>query len=340
MIVLLLALIPGAGHAFLGRKFRAALYGFGCFGALGIGIVLAAAKQNSDFFYAGASIAAFVFAANLLDIVFTLLLPPEAGTSDIAEKKTVVLLTLIPGLGHLHMGLMNRGLTLLSSFFGLIGMVFFLVFVTGHSEFFVFLFLLAVVWLYGLFDVARQMDRKYRGEPLTDRSIFEDFEEFREEGRKSGIIATFLAVFPGAGHMYLGQQRRGLQLMAAFLISLYLLDALRIGLLLFVIPLLWFFSFFDALQQIGKYRRQALEDEPVLRNVPVHRKWIGIGLLILGLFYLCRQVVLPVLERVFPKVYFTYWFDQYVQTTVLALILIGGGVRLLVGSRRNKEEKM
>lgn len=70
---------------------------------------------------------------------------------------------------------------------------------------------------------------KERGEQLDDRTIFEEFEEHREQGKKNKTFASILAMFPGAGHMYLGLQRRGLQLMAAFLLSIYLLDLLRLS---------------------------------------------------------------------------------------------------------------
>lgn len=38
--------------------------------------------------------------------------------------------------------------------------------------------------------------------------------------------------------MYLGLQRRGLQLMAAFLLSIYLLDLLRLSAFLFLVPII------------------------------------------------------------------------------------------------------
>lgn len=62
-------------------------------------------------------------------------------------------------------------------------------------------------------------------------------------------------MFPGAGHMYLGLQRRGLQLMAAFLLSIYLLDLLRLSAFLFLVPIIWFYSFltlYSKLQSMEK----------------------------------------------------------------------------------------
>lgn len=96
---------------------------------------------------------------------------------------------------------------------------------------------------------------KERGDQLVDRTIFEDFEEHREQGKKSKTFASILAMFPGAGHMYLGLQRRGLQLMAAFLLSIYLLDLLRLSAFLFLVPIIWFYSFltlYNKLQSMEK----------------------------------------------------------------------------------------
>ena len=38
--------------------------------------------------------------------------------------------------------------------------------------------------------------RKERGEQLDDRTIFEEFEEHREQGKKNKTFASILAMFP------------------------------------------------------------------------------------------------------------------------------------------------
>ena len=104
---------------------------------------------------------------------------------------------------------MNRGLTLLATFLGLGVMVTFVTGLTNRGEFMVFMAALPIIWVYGFFDAVQQLNKKQRGEELVDRTIFEDFEMRREDGKKSKSIATFLSIFPGAGHLYLGLQRRG-----------------------------------------------------------------------------------------------------------------------------------
>ncbi|MDA1571389.1 hypothetical protein PDK93_35965, partial [Bacillus cereus] len=160
-------------------------------------------------------------------------------SSKESERFYIILLSIIPGLGHFQLGLMQRGLTFLVACTGIGSMIIFVALLTSQESFLIFLVTLPVLWIYNFFDVVQQLQKKERGEQLVDRTIFEDFEEHREQGKKSKTFASILAMFPGAGHMYLGLQRRGLQLMAAFLLSIYLLDLLRLSAFLFLVPIIW-----------------------------------------------------------------------------------------------------
>src|SRR5699024_1082765 len=152
---------------------------------------------------------------------------------------------------------------------------------------------LPVIWIYSFFDVMQQLGKKQAGENLTDRSILEDFEARREDGKKSKAIATFLSIFPGAGHLYLGLQRRGIPLMAAFLFSLCICDVLHLRFCLSSVPLIWFYSFFDGMQQASRIDKEPLEDTPVISYLVSNQKWVGIGLIVLGAYYLFTSIVFP-----------------------------------------------
>lgn len=264
--------------------------------------------------------------------------PPQARDSD--ERFRTILLSFIPGLGHFQLGLMNRGLTLLIGFFGSMTMILFVSFLANQDGFLVFFGALPIIWLYGMFDAIRLVNRKQQGETLNDRTILEDIDEHRESGRRSKVIATLLAIFPGAGHMYLGLQKRGLQLMAAFLFSIYILDVLRLSLFLFFVPILWFYSFFDALQQVTRYSdgKEEMKDVPIVDWLVNQQKWIGVGLLLLGGFYLVDQFVLEMLDRMFPERNMGYWLRSYLQTFIVSALLIGGGLKLAFGKKNRKEE--
>jgi hypothetical protein len=237
---------------------------------------------------------------------------------------------------------MNRGLTLLAAFLGLGVMVIFITALSSRSEFLVFLAGLPIIWVYGFFDSVQQLNKKQSGEELVDRTIFEDFETRREDGKKSKSIATFLSIFPGAGHLYLGLQRRGIQLMAAFLFSIYILDILRLGIFLFLIPIIWFYSFFDAMQKVSKYGEEEIEDVPIISYLINHQKWVGIGLVVMGVYYLFMNVVIPVFAPMLSnliQIDLMYWVQSYFQTGIVCVLLIGGGIKLLAGSKHKREEK-
>ncbi|SDX09904.1 hypothetical protein SAMN05444487_11045 [Marininema mesophilum] len=67
------------------------------------------------------------------------------------SKVSTFFLSFIPGLGHFHLGLMNRGLQLMTAFFGLAFLFNFL-----ESS---FSFFLPILWFYGLFDALQQHQR-------------------------------------------------------------------------------------------------------------------------------------------------------------------------------------
>ncbi|WP_152396895.1 hypothetical protein [Paenibacillus guangzhouensis] len=357
--------IPGLGHYYVGKKVRAVLYAMCFFGALGLGVLGSIATSDDAPFAMGVVAAFIVGCINMLDMIIYLIRTPyipntygeqflqEAGLGPYgpygpyghvpptprqdSERFFTILLSFVPGLGHFYLGLMHRGLSFLIAFFGLGTMLVFVAAVTNQGGFAVFLGLLPIIWLYCMFDAVQAAHRKQQGDLLLDRTLFDDFDSFREDGRRSKMLAMVLSLLPGAGHMYLGLQRRGLQLMVGFLGSIYILDFMRLSLFFFFIPLIWCFSFFDTLQQLSRYSRgDLLSDTPVVRWLPSHNRWLGFGLILIGAYYMFDQIALPMLENYFPNRIIRYQVQQYFQTLVIALLFIGGGVKLLFGSRRQR----
>ncbi|OAB44339.1 hypothetical protein [Paenibacillus glacialis] len=357
----ILNMIPGLGHYFLGRKTRGFLYPLMFFGCMGFSFLLLLVSNEEGFIGVGFGGGLFFWCISMLDLIIFLLRRPsspqiasqlrnelghaidEHGNliseptimkSEHSERFYTILLSFIPGLGHLQLGLMQRGLSFLVAFFGLLTIMMFVTGITSSSVFMLFLGVLPIIWLYCMFDVVQQMNRKQAGENLFDRTLFEEFEEGREEGKRSKILVTLLSAFPGAGHMYLGLQKRGLQLMVLFLGSIYILDILRLSLFMFLIPVIWFYSFFDGLQQASRYGKEPLVDRPLVEGIDNHRGLIGIALVLLGLYYLGTQFIFPLLDAWFPEFRIDYRFRTYIQTFIVSLLFIGGGLRLALGNKK------
>lgn len=350
LIAFLLGFFPGGGLMYLGKGFRGLAYMLGEFFLIALTFFLLASGVGGEVMFIVLT-GVFLYIVNLVDTgiqASKLLKAKQPLTEENKpeeldyERFRTILLSFIPGVGHFHLGLMNRGLTFLAASLGLGIMVTFIAFLTNRGEFLVFLLLFPVIWVYSFFDSIQQLNMKQRGEELVDRTILEDFETRREEGKKSKAIATFLSMFPGAGHLYLGMQRRGIQLMAGFLFSIYILDVLRLGIFLFLIPIIWFYSFFDGIQKASRYGDEELEDVPIISYFNNYQKWVGIGLVLVGLYYLTTNILLPALSPMLNQMLnidLWFWFDRYFQTAIVSILLIGGGLKLLAGNKEKKLKK-
>ncbi|MFD2656151.1 hypothetical protein [Gracilibacillus thailandensis] len=349
-----LGFIPGFGHIYWGHKIRGVLYTLAFAGTLLLAfyMVIFGFDPYHDTFFMLAFLAFMIWGINMMDITITLFIAKvHNGTNESSsethhlketsnERVTTMLLSVIPGMGHFYLGLSYRGLTILAAFFGVIIMVFFISFLTS-AVFLIFLLALPIIWIYSMFDIIQLLNQKQAGKELEDRTIMDDFNRMHDNEKKSKMIATILSIFPGAGHLYLGLQKRGIQLMASFLFSIYILDVLNLSLFLFLIPLIWFFSFFDALQLANRFEYEVLKDVPIIKYLGSYQKWIGIALIILGLFYLLDSVLMPVfasyLEELF-HINFRRLYYQYFQVTVISLLLIGAGILLAINQKKAKNK--
>ncbi|WP_338553958.1 hypothetical protein [Paenibacillus sp. KS-LC4] len=259
--------------------------------------------------------------------------------SEQKERTNTLLLSIIPGLGHMALGLMQRGIAFLIASIGLFAVVIFISLVTGTEEFLIFLLGVPVIWIYSMFDASQQLHRKKRGEPLEDRPFFEEMEEYMNKGRKNKALAATLSLFPGAGHLYLGLQTRGLQIMAGFLASVYLMDALRLSMFLFLLPLFWFFAFFDVMRQLSTEPQEGLKDQAIITQFAPYQRWIGIGLLLIGLYFMGDRVLADYAAHYFPRWYTQYQNIKYnLPTALVAFVMIAAGLRMAFGRgfQRNK----
>lgn len=104
-------------------------------------------------------------------------------------------------------------------------------------------------------------------------------EERTLKKRKMGVY--ILSFIPGLGHFYLGLMQRGLQFMLLLFGAIFMTHLVEM--FAFFIPIIVFYSYFDALQYHSKYREnEELIDEPVFKQniIRVNKAviaWIFIG---------------------------------------------------------------
>ncbi len=154
----------------------------------------------------------------------------------------------------------------------------------------------------------------------------------------SKTLTFFLSFVPGVGHLYLGAKNRGLQFLILFFGSIFLLDFLRLGLFPFWLPIVWFYSLFDALQKADEIVLSGVVvDEPLVKwdVLKKNNAWYGWGLIVFGAYLL--------LDRHLPRLWSMYfhinWYDF--RSFVTAVLLIAVGVLILRGKKvkNNGEEQ-
>lgn len=142
--------------------------------------------------------------------------------------------------------------------------------------------------------------------------------------KKSKLATIILSALPGVGHMYLGWMQRGLLFMLAFFLTIFLMDWVGLSLFTYLLPVIWFYSLFDALQCYDREPPGPAE-EPFIWNYEKQRL-VGIGLIIIGGLILLNRLAVPLLLE-----YFTYQTLRLITSSLVALLFIAGGIRLAWG---------
>ena len=239
------------------------------------------------------------------------------------SKFIAFILSIIPGLSHLYIGLKERALIFFIMFAGLVGGTIGLLALTySHGPIAIFVLGYPLLWLIALIDMFSAWKKIERRE-LYNGEVFNEATFDSKLDKKT--IALGLSIIPGAGHMYLGYQNKGLALMGTFFFSVFFMGWLGISIFLFTLPLIWFYSFFDCMHTIDG-NEEAINKEFVLPNVKA--EWIGFGLVGIGIFILIEKILFT---------FINYEIRRYIQTSIVSLIFIVLGGRILMKNKKIDE---
>lgn len=232
------------------------------------------------------------------------------------SKIIAFILSAIPGLAHLYIGLIGRAMI----FLGLLGVGFLasvFIAILSSSEVGLILFIIgySLLWLIALIDMFSAWRKIEIRELYTDSQGIDDLNIDTKINKKTLTLA--LSIIPGAGHMFLGYQSKGLLLMGGFFFSVFFMGWLGISLLLFLLPLIWFYSFFDAMHLVDG------SDEIINRELELPKikpEWLGSGLIGLGIIIIVERILYPMID---------YQIRRYIQTSIVSLIFIIAGLYIL-----------
>lgn len=338
-VAFVLALFPGIGHFYLGKWLRGLFYFGTSAGTFGLLILFTIARGiDPTAFLLTAVIVGAVWAVNMLDMIFTLAARGQGareaehywrqqaasgtgfphghgigpGMPPARIRSTAMLLSIIPGAGHMYVGQPHRGqillLSALAAAFGAPAMA-----IVLHQEIMMIGWLaLPAIVAYAAVDAAGFADKLTQGEWAQDGSLWDGRSE---EERNRTLAAAALSLIPGAGHLYLGRTAQGVRLLAAGLALMYLAAQTGWRLAACAVPFLCVWAVFDA-RRIAQTGESAGGLEGSTEG-----KWAGIALIAAGciIFY----------DRFFPSLWPKTLLLNWAEPAIAAVLLVGFGIDLL-----------
>jgi TM2 domain-containing membrane protein YozV len=261
------------------------------------------------------------------------------------SKFASFILSIVPGLAHIYLGFSARGAVFLASF---VSIPILMSFIRGMFGWWgseeIFIIPMFIVWLAAIADAMILVDRingipNLEGLPLSEDNLAPNYNVMLKQNKK--VVAMFLSIIPGAGHLYLGLQRQGIELMAGFFLSFYLTDWLRISIFMMFAPIIWFSSMFDVMHKASgdralndsvlfidkwfKNDKAIVGEKSFLRD---KHKILGYVLVIGGVYLVINRFVYPFIRELLdPRI------TENIQTGFVAIILIIGGIKLIMGSK-------
>lgn len=178
--------------------------------------------------------------------------------------------------------------------------------------------------------------------------------------KKNKILFFLFSLIPGAAHMYIGLVKRGLVIMLALVAGAGLAMMADTPAFLLVLPVLWFYSIFDAWNKyhLPEEKLAKVQDDFLfflnampenVRSDPRFKKVVsanvlkvgGIVAIIAGAYLIWDQIIVNVLSRLLSETgagilsEVSYRLPQ----VAVAVILIVVGIKLISHKKRELERK-
>ena len=150
--------------------------------------------------------------------------------------------------------------------------------------------------------------------------------------KKNKFFTLLFSMMFGAGQMYMGFMKQGLSLMTATAVIIFLGSWLNIGPILFALPVLWFYSFFDSINKMSLsdeefhnlddcyFFIQNIENVQIKKLITKYNNMIAVVLILLGVSVLGENIL----------DYWNYWNASRI---LFAIVIIVIGVKMIIGKK-------
>ena len=163
--------------------------------------------------------------------------------------------------------------------------------------------------------------------------------------KKNKFWTLIFSLLPGAGEMYLGFMKQGISLMTLFFAVIAICAFFNFEAGLFILPVIWFYSFFHVHNLNGSSDEEfaQVEDEYLVHLPDEMTNWtltgkkqaiLAWGLIIVGVYSLWKIFLDVIYEIIPPELYsFMYTLSYLLPQLLLSILLIVLGVHLILGKK-------
>ncbi len=168
--------------------------------------------------------------------------------------------------------------------------------------------------------------------------------------KRNKFWSFVMALLPGAAHMFMGFMKRGLSLMALFFLTFALASWLNLGPLMYVVPIIWFYGFFDGINlafadddvfaQIKDDYLFSPDSFDGLRRMVKNKAVAGVALIIVGVYVLFRGLINNIYLGFLPPAVqeVLYGLINSIPQFALAVVIIIIGISLIRGKKNGGGE--
>jgi hypothetical protein len=169
--------------------------------------------------------------------------------------------------------------------------------------------------------------------------------------KRSSFWTVIFSFLPGGGHMFMGFMKLGLSLMTLFFFTIFISSWLDLGALVYLIPIIWFYAFFDCVnkrfssdQDFARFEDHFLfsKEDFQIGKYNLNGKFSligGIVLLLLGLYIIWRNFFAHIINLIAPE-----FFSRLMMLLgtlpqlIIGAAIIALGVWLIIGKKKENDK--
>lgn len=169
--------------------------------------------------------------------------------------------------------------------------------------------------------------------------------------KKNGFLTFCFSCIPGAGQMFLGFPKEGVSLMGLFMGIIAFTSFMQFDAFIYLIPVIWFYSFFDGINKNSMTEEEFLQLEDhflfvdasdEFKGFPLgrFRNILAIILILLGMNLLLSNII-AIMEQIgvdFPYYVLELILYDDIPRVIAALLIIAAGIYLIAGKKSTLED--